>query len=79
MAKIKTRSPLYLKNISDEVNEKLNVKASELNIAKWLLVEKVLEDYLGIKNTDSIDVTQFVGTNRTNIRTGKPYNKKLSK
>lgn len=79
MPDLKTRSPLYLRHMSDEVKSKVNTTADQLKISNWLLVEKILEDYLGIKNTDSVDVTKFIGTNRHTARLGKPYKKKASK
>ena len=75
---MKTRSSFYCRQMSDEVLAKLEKKATELNVAKWLLAEKILEDGLGIKSS-GIDVAKWIGINNNNARTGLPYKKKVTK
>lgn len=76
---LKTRSPLYLKQLSDEVLKNVDRVARESGLAKWLLIEIILEDHFDIKNHNKIDLKKYVGINRTNARTGKPSTKKLTK
>lgn len=76
---LKTRSPLYLKQLSDEVLKNVDRVARESGLAKWLLIEIILEDHFDIKNSNKIDLKKYVGINRTNARTGKPSTKKLTK
>lgn len=76
---IKTRSPLYLKQISDEVVRNVDRVARESGLAKWLLIEVILENHFDIKNDNKIDLKKYIGINRTNARIGKPSTKKLSK
>jgi hypothetical protein len=75
---MKTRSAMYLRQLSDKVHAKLDSKATELGIAKWLLIEKILEDHLGIEDNE-LDLSKFLGINRNSARTGKPYKKKTVK
>ena len=78
MEKFKTRSALYLRQMSDDVNKALNVKANELGVAKWVVVEKILETNLGIDKS-GIDIHKWLGVNANTARTGKPHSKKLTK
>lgn len=75
---MKTRSSMYCRQMSDKVLVKIESKATELGIAKWLLVEKLLEDGLGIKD-EGVDLGKFLGINKNNARTGLPYKKKATK
>jgi hypothetical protein len=74
----KTRSPMYLKQMSDDVNAKLEEKSGQLNIAKWLIIETILENALGI-DKKGIDLNKFLGVNANRARTGKLARGKATK
>lgn len=73
----KTRSPMYCRQMSDDVKAHLEQKAGELNVATWLIVEKILENTFGIES--GIDLNKWLGVNANRARTGKPYKKKVTK
>lgn len=74
MSKIKTRSPLFCKQMSDEVKYHLNKKSKELSIANWLLIEVILEKSLGLDTSDHIDLSKWLGTPQK-LRTGLRHKK----
>jgi hypothetical protein len=75
--KLKTRSSLYLRQLNDDVKKALDKKSIELGIAKWLIIESILEKALNIKS--STEMIDFLGTSKTRARTGKPVKKQLTK
>jgi hypothetical protein len=75
---MKTRSPLYMRQLSDKVHAKLDSHATSEGLAKWLLVEKILEKYFNIKD-DGLNLAEFIGINKNSARIGLPYKKKVTK
>lgn len=63
---LKTRRPVYLRNISERVWEDCGVKAKELGIPRWLLIEKILEITFN-HDTSLVDAKTLLG-----IPTKKP-------
>lgn len=74
----KTRSSMYLKQMSDDVKAKLSEKATLLGVANWVVAEKILEMGLGIDKS-GIDLNKWLGVNANRARTGKPHKKKIVK
>lgn len=74
----KTRSPIYLKQMSDDVKAKLSEKAEQLGVANWVIAEKILENGLGIEKS-GINLNKWLGINANRARTGLPPKKKITK
>ena len=79
MSEFKTRSALYLRQMNDDVKAVLDDKAKALGVAQWLIVEKVLENALGIDTSNTIDLNKWLGVNAQRARTGKPYKKEVKR
>ena len=73
----KTRSPLFLKQMSDAVNAKVEEKAEQLGVAKWVVIETILESTLGIDT--GVDLNKWLGVNANRARTGLPPKGKVKK
>ncbi len=78
-AGFKTRSPMYLYKMSDKVKAKLEEAEQKSGIAKWLIVEKVLEDSFNLKSDEGIDIEKFLGINANRAKVGKARKKPITK
>lgn len=62
----KSRSPMYLRNMSDEVQTVLSELAKDLKQPRWLIMEKILEAAFNL-DSNVQDVKVLLG-----IKTKKP-------
>lgn len=66
---LETRSPLYLRRMSDDVKARLSERAKKFNVAEWVVAEVLLKDALGITKT-GIDLNEFLGLDKNRARIG---------
>lgn len=71
---IKTRSPLYLSQMSDQVKAKLEQLAKDVGVANWVVVESILEKSFKISSENNLDLSKFLG-GPNKARTGKRHKK----
>lgn len=68
----KTRSSLFLAQMNDDVKAVLEEKAADMGLAKWVIVEKILEIHLGIDTSEAVNLEKWLGINNSRARLGKP-------
>lgn len=76
---VKTRSPMYLYKMSDKVQGKLDDAERKSGIAKWLIVEKILEDSFGLQSDEGLDIEKFLGVTAHRAKVGKARKKAITK
>jgi len=77
--RFKTRSSLFLYKMSDAVKAKLEETEQKTGVAKWLIVEKILEDSFGIRPDEGIDIEKFLGVTAHRAKVGKSRKKAVTK
>lgn len=55
-----THKALYAKKIDAKVIDKIDVIAKNLQVSKWLVVEKLLSQALGVKNKNPLDLAKWL-------------------
>ena len=58
--RIKEYRALYTKKVSVDTLEKIDKISAELDVAKWVIIDKVLSEALGTKTKNAIDIKKWL-------------------
>lgn len=53
-------NPMYIRNLDKKIHQKIERISKETNVAKWLVVEKLLADSLGVKTKNKLDLSKWL-------------------
>lgn len=63
VAKKKTHKPLYAKKVDMKTYKKIDSIVEALDVSKWVVIDKILSEALGIKTNNPIDLSKWLKTN----------------
>ena len=62
LPKVPTHKALYAKKVDVKTIEKIDKITEELQVSKWLVIDKILAEALGTKTKNKLDLSKWLKT-----------------
>jgi len=62
LPKIKTHKSLFANKVNMQTHEKIDAIVEKTAVSKWMVIDKILSEALGIKTNNPLDLSKWVKT-----------------